>query len=223
MVIGPHVAELSDPSGTLVASTEEVPLMALPISHLPAGRGLMTLDEFIALPEDNSARYELQEGILVVSPRSTRPNQLAIVRLSNQLDAQMPSEWESIVDFEMVVRAEEPAILRVPDLLVTRVDGPSARVTAPEVLLAVEVISPGSRNVDLHLKPVEYADAGIPHYWLIDLFPPAPTITVFGLGAPGDGYVESQTATGELVVSEPFDLRIDIAALVASRASRTSR
>lgn len=184
---------------------------------MPLLRGLMTLDEFIALPEDNSARYELQEGVLVVTPRSARPNQLAVHRLAIQLDAQMPPEWESIIDFEVVVRDTEPGILRVPDLLVTRVDGPSARVAASEVLLAVEVMSPGSRNVDLHLKPAEYAEAGIPHYWLIDLDPPAPTITVFGFGAPGDGYVESQTATGELVVSEPFDLRVDIAALVARR------
>ena len=86
-------------------------------------------------------------------------------------------------------------------------------MAAAEVLLAVEIISPGSRNVDTHLKSVEYAEAGIPHYWLVDLDPPAPTVTVFGLGAPGDGYVESQTTSGELLVTEPFTLRIDVAAL----------
>jgi Uma2 family endonuclease len=96
-----------------------------------------------------------------------------------------------------------------------RVGGPEVRVTAGEVLLAVEIISPGTRNVDNHLKSFEYADAGIPHYWVIDLDPPVPSITVFGLGAPGDGYEESQTATGELAVVEPFPLRIDIDALVA--------
>lgn len=115
------------------------------------------------------------------------------------------------------MRVAGQVALRVPDLLVTRVDGPSARVTAPEVLLAVEVISPGSRDVDLHLRPAEYADAGIPHHRLIDLNPPAPAIAVFGRGAPGDGDMESQTASGELVVSEPFELRIDIAAVVARR------
>ena len=52
------------------------------------------------------------------------------------------------------------------------------------------------------------------YYWLVDLDPPAPTITVFGLGAPGDGYLESQTASGELVVRQPFALRVDIEALV---------
>ena len=39
------------------------------------------------------------------------------------------------------------------------------------------------------------------------------SITVFGLGALGDGYVESQTATGELIVHGPFEMRIDIDAL----------
>ncbi|MBC8091353.1 MAG: Uma2 family endonuclease [Pseudonocardia sp.] len=136
-----------------------------------------------------------------------------------QIDDQIPTDWESIIDFEVVVRRPDPAILRVPDLVVAQVEGPHQRLDAVDVLVAVEIISPGPRNVDLHLKPVEYAEAGIPHYWLIDLSPPVPTVTVFGLGAPGDGYVESQTATGTLGVSEPFDLTIDIDALVARRGS----
>ncbi|GAA0920121.1 hypothetical protein GCM10009559_02520 [Pseudonocardia zijingensis] len=40
---------------------------------------------------------------------------------------------------------------------------------------------------------------------------------MYGLGAPGDGYVESQTATGELVVTEPLEMRIDVDALVDRR------
>lgn len=131
----------------------------------------------------------------------------------------MPLEWESVLDFEVVVRPTEPGIMRVPDVLVTRVVGPHQRLAAAEVLLAAEIMSPGSRNVDQFLKPVEYADAGIPHDWLIDLEPPRPSITVFGLGAPGGGYRESQTATGVLVVAEPFALRIDIDALVARRGA----
>jgi Uma2 family endonuclease len=98
-----------------------------------------------------------------------------------------------------------------------RTDGPENRVLAGEVLLAVEVISPGSRKIDTHMKPFEYAEAGIPHYWVVDLDPPATSITVYGLGAPDDGYVESQTATGELVVQQPFEMRIDIGALIDRR------
>ena len=47
--------------------------------------------------------------------------------------------------------------------------------------------------------------------------PPAPTITAFAHVAPGDGYVESQTAAGELVVSEPFEMRIDVGGLIDLR------
>ena len=184
---------------------------------MPLHQGLMTLEEYDALPEDYSAHYELQEGVLVVSPRGPRKHQRSMVLLAGQIEDQLPVGWECVVDFEVVVRAEEPVILRAPDLVVVPVDGPEKRVTAGEVQLAVEIISPGSRNVDLHLKSFEYADAGIPHYWVIDLDPPIPSITVFGLGAPGDGYQESQTATGELVVAEPFPLRVDLAALVARR------
>lgn len=183
---------------------------------MPVQRGLMTLDEYDALPEDDSVRYELQEGVLVVSPRAIRNHQRALLRIATEVDRQLPSGWEVVIDFEVVVRAEEPATLRAPDLVVVRKGGPQKRIAAAEVLLAVEIISPGSRNVDTHLKAFEYADAGIPHYWLVDLDPPAPSLTAFGLGAPGDGYRESQRATGELVVAEPFALRIDVAGLVES-------
>ncbi len=189
--------------------------MAMPLRH-PGS--LMTLDEWIALPEDNTYRYELQEGVLLVSPRPVRRHQLAAQRLSQQLDGQLPVDWESVLDMEVVVRAEHPPIVRVPDVVVTRVGGPEDRLAASDVLLAVEIIPPGSRNVDLHLKLFEYAEAGIPHYWLVDLDPPAPSITVFHLGAPDDGYVEGPATAGQLVTTVPFDLCIDIPALVATRS-----
>ena len=180
----------------------------------PLHGALMTLEEYDALPEDSSARYELQEGVLVMSPRPIRPHQEALLELALQVRGQVPKGLRCVIAFEVVVQAGPRPILRAPDLVVVPAKSPLKRVDASDVRLAVEIISPGTRNVDLVLKAYEYAEAGIPHYWVVDLDPPAPTITVFGLGAPGDGYRESQTATGELVVSEPFPLRIDIDALV---------
>jgi Uma2 family endonuclease len=184
---------------------------------LPIPRELMTLDEWDALPEDNSAHYELQEGVLVVSPKPARRHQRALMRLASQMERQLPPDWEVLPDFEVVVEAEGPATVRAPDLVIVRADGPESRVAAGDVLLVVEIISPGSRKIDTHMKPFEYSEAGIPHYWVVDLDPPAPSITVYGLGASDDGYVESQTAAGELVVQEPFDLRIDIGVLIDRR------
>jgi Uma2 family endonuclease len=106
----------------------------------------------------------------------------------------------------------------VPDLVITKIGAADSRLVASDVALAVEIISPGSHNVDLHLKPFEYAEAGIPHYWLVDLDPPAPSVTVFHLGAPDDGYVEGPATAGRLVTTVLFDLCIDIPALVAARS-----
>jgi Uma2 family endonuclease len=184
---------------------------------LPIPRELMTLDEWDALPEDTSAHYELQEGVLVVSPKPAKRHQLAVTRLAAQMERQLPLGWEAVPEFEVVVQADGPATVRAPDIVVVRKECPENRVVAAEVLVVVEIISPGSRKTDTHMKPFEYAEEGIPHYWLVDLEPPAPSITVYGLGAPDDGYVESQTATGELVVVEPFEIRIDIGALVERR------
>ncbi|MGH3853296.1 MAG: Uma2 family endonuclease [Pseudonocardiaceae bacterium] len=181
--------------------------MAMP---LPRSGSLMTLDEWVALPEDNSCRYELQAGVLLVSPRPAPQHQQAAYRLARQFDEQLPAGWDFFLDVEVVVRAVHPPIVRVPDLLVTKAGAAGNRLAASDVLLAVEVMSPGSRNVDLHLKSYEYADAGIPHYWLVDLDPPAPSITVFHLGAPGERYVEGPATAGQLHTTVPFELRIDI-------------
>ncbi|WP_232663935.1 Uma2 family endonuclease [Pseudonocardia sp. TRM90224] len=183
--------------------------MVTPIPH-----ELMTLDDWDALPEDNSAQYELQDGVLVVSPKPALRHQEAQLELAVQIRQQLPRDHQVVGDFELVVKAGPPPTVRAPDLIVIPRGGPQKRAETNAVRIAIEIISPGSRSTDKHLKVVEYAEAGIPWFWLVDLDPPAPTITVFGFGAPDDGYVESQTAVGELVVREPFPLRIDIGMLL---------
>ena len=37
------------------------------------------------------------------------------------------------------------------------------------MLVAVEIVSPGSRSADTTAKRIEYADAGIPSYWIVQL------------------------------------------------------
>jgi Uma2 family endonuclease len=183
---------------------------------VPRQGRLLTLDEFVALPEDNSQRYELEEGILVVSPRPVPPHQRVGKRLTHVLDEQMPSGWEAFTELEVVVIDREPATVRVPDVVVIPPDWVHAQVPAAKVLIAVEVISPGSRRKDTLVKPMEYAEAGIPHYWVIDLEPPA-TLTAYILV---DGrYQEAQTVTDELTTLNPFPLQIDVSALVTPRGA----
>jgi Uma2 family endonuclease len=183
---------------------------------VPRQGRLLTLDEFVALPEDNSQRYELEEGILVVSPRPVPPHQRVGKRLTHILDEQMPSEWEAFTELEVVVIDREPATVRVPDVAVIPPDWVHAQVPAAKVLIAVEVISPGSRRKDTLVKPMEYAEAGIPHYWVIDLEPPA-TLTAYVLV---DGrYQEAQIVTDEYTTLDPFPLQIDVSALITPRGA----
>lgn len=69
-------------------------------------------------------------------------------------------------------------------------EGAQESYSAADALLAVEVLSPGTRRVDLVMIRSEYADAGIPHYWIVDLG----VSTLEALAFSGDGY-ESVTAT----------------------------
>jgi Uma2 family endonuclease len=79
------------------------------------------------------------------------------------------------------------------------------------VLVAVEVVSPGSYRTDQIIKRGEYADAGIPHYWIIDLDPP--TSLVAAQLAGGFGYQDAGATTGTFATDVPFPVELDLAAL----------
>jgi Uma2 family endonuclease len=168
---------------------------------------LLTLEEFDALPEDDSARYELQEGVLVVSPRPLNPHQEAMAELLVQLRTGLPPGWTSITEPDVVIG---PATVRIPDLVVARRPLPDRMLRASELALAVEIISPGSRNLDRVLKAYEYAQAGIPQYWVVDL--EEPSIVVFTLGP--EGYTAGEPVTEELRATldldGPVELVIDL-------------
>jgi Uma2 family endonuclease len=83
---------------------------------------------------------------------------------------------------------------------------------AADVVLAVEVLSPGSRRLDRVLKRAEYADAGIPHHWIVDLDEPASLIACHLAGE--FGYVEDGAVTGVFRTTEPFPVEINLDALL---------
>lgn len=177
---------------------------------------LLTVEEFAALPEDNSRRYELQEGLLIVSPRATSLHQQVALHLQMSLYGQLPDGWRVAADMELVVT--EPGFMagvRVPDVVIAPADVVKAnlsRFTADQILVAVEIISPGSRRTDTVVKPVEYANAGIPYYWVIDMDPP---LSLAAYHLAGDfGYQEAPAVTGTFRTMEPFPLEVDLTTLL---------
>lgn len=62
------------------------------------------------------------------------------------------------------------------------------------------------------IKRVEYADAGIPHSWIVDLDEPVSLTTCHLAGSPG--YQDSGATTGVFSTTEPFPVRVDLDALL---------
>jgi Uma2 family endonuclease len=134
----------------------------------------ITLQEWEALPEDSANKLEVAEGMLVMSPRPLMRHQKAGMRLGTLFDTQLPREFTGVTDTEVLL-TYEPLTIRAPDVIVTRselVDSDEPRCRASDVLLAVEILSIGTRRVDRVLKFSEYAEAGISQYWIVDLDEP---------------------------------------------------
>lgn len=191
------------------------------MTALPQPGRLLTIAEYAALPEDDQYRWELLEGNLTMAPSPTPLHNYASGRLLIQLQDQLPEHLVVIQDVDVDLRlapSDQPGSARRPDLIVVeraafdRVRRDRGILGAGEVRLVIELVSPGSRRTDRVTKHGEYADAGIPHYWIIDLDAP-PTLVACHL-AEGFGYQDSPAAVGSFEAWEPFPVRIDLTALV---------
>ena len=157
---------------------------------------LIDLAEWEALPEDGSARYELVEGVMVVSPRPVFRHQDIVFELCRQLRDHLAGGLTALPEVELVVDDGGdggPATVRVPDLVVVPASlvAERARGGAGDVVAVLEVLSPGTRRTDRVAKLAEYAEVGIPHYVIVD---PEGPITEFVLD--GEAYCLVATHRG---------------------------
>jgi Uma2 family endonuclease len=171
---------------------------------------LLTLTEWEALPEDSAVRYELMEGTLQVTPRPTPLHQLAMLQLGAELNRQLPAELTAVPDVDVLIDGVFPPTVRAPDVVVVStatIERRPPRFDAADVLLAVEIISPGTRRTDRVIKPSEYAEAGIRHYWLVDLDPPV-SLTAYLL--VGGGYELDFEGSGRISIGSPAVVQLDL-------------
>ncbi|MFD3595068.1 Uma2 family endonuclease [Nocardia sp. NPDC058640] len=177
----------------------------------------ISIVEFDALPCDNSHRYEIENGLLLVSQRPTSRVSRAINRLLIQLDSQLPEEWEAFAGIEAELTGKSPR--RVPDVVVAPVDiDDQPRIRSDQIALAVEIATSGESAVrDYSIKAGEYAANRIAHYWVIDLIDTESVgLTIYTLDDTGE-YRITPRATGTVHVPEPFPLTIDLNALTGRR------
>ena len=157
----------------------------------------LTLAQFDALPDDGM-RHELLDGRLLVTPGPRDEHQRAAGVCYGRLLRACPADMEVFFapsDF----RPNNKTCLQ-PDLMVWHED--QARRT---LILAVEVLSPSTRSVDLVTKRHAFEKAGVASYWIID--PDELVLTVLELV---DGrYVERTFKDDEAFeAARPFPVRI---------------
>ncbi len=178
---------------------------------------LLTAAEYLEIGEIEPGYSELVEGRLLMSPSPVPLHNIACSRMWASLDRQLPAPFAVVQDIDVdleLVPPDEPGSVRRPDVVVVRaealdrVERDGGVIRAAEVVVAVEVVSPGSRRVDLVAKRHEYAEAGIPHYWIVDLSRP---VTLVPCHLAGEfGYADDGAVTGTFTATTPFPVTIDL-------------
>jgi Uma2 family endonuclease len=179
---------------------------------LPDDRPL-TIDDLYLLPNDGN-KYELDDGVLVVSPSPAIKHQLVVHRLSLVLAGTCPPDLAILPGPGVEISRTQ---YREPDLAVvefSQLRFDDETVTRPP-LLAVEVASPSTAIYDRNRKKDVYAKFGIESYWIVKPDRQEPSVTAFELIAGEYRQVAEVTGDGVFRAARPFACEIVPAELVA--------
>jgi Uma2 family endonuclease len=138
--------------------------MAMPLP-LPT----FTTDDLRDFPEDGQ-RYELLEGVLLVTPAPGSAHQVVLSRIVGAIQSYLATSQEAYVVSPGEIEIA-PKTLLEPDLLVfpaTYAPGTAWRKIRGW-WLAAEVFSPSSRVYDREYKRDAYLSLGVREAWLVDL------------------------------------------------------
>lgn len=166
-------------------------------------------EDYLALPDD-WRRVELLDGALLMSPNPSVRHQRLSLRLAMALERVRPAEVEVLEGVN--VRLASGRIV-IPDLVVAwnSAEDDIRVIDAVDVLLAVEIVSPGSVATDRAIKPPLYAQAGIQTYLRIERAGPTAHVLHLHEGQ----YVQESSGT-TLRLTQPFPVEVDLAALLSA-------
>ena len=168
----------------------------------PAGRIVLTYEDYCALPNDGR-RYEILEGELAVTPSPNRAHQRVSRNFLFMLHTHV-REWNlgEVFSAPFDVILEKTSVV-VPDLLFVSRDRLGVVTDrgvegAPDLI--VEIVSPGTARRDRVEKAQLYARHGVPHYWLVD--PDAHSIEAFELA--GGQYRRTAHVAADVTFTPPL-------------------
>lgn len=163
-----------------------------------------TVDDLETMPDDGN-RYELIDGMLVVSPAPGRRHQKMAYRLFSVLEAECPDELD-VIGAPFAVRPSQTTELQ-PDVLVGRDQDFTDKLLPTAPVLAVEIFSPSSVLNDLNNKKAAYQRMGVRSYWVID--PEEPSLVAFELDDAGVYRTVAEVkGTDAFEATLPFPVRI---------------
>jgi Uma2 family endonuclease len=139
------------------------------VERPPAGKIVLTYDQYCALPDDGR-RYELLEGELYMTPAPSTQHQRIVMRLSailfthvqqRQLGDVLPSPIDVLLSPLTVVQPDLAFVSQDRRAIITE----RAIEGAPD--LVIEILSPTTAEHDRIRKAQLYSRYGVPHYWII--------------------------------------------------------
>lgn len=176
--------------------------MTLMAMYPPSGP--YTVEDLEAMPDDGR-RYELIDGLLLVSPTPIPRHQKVVAKLVARMDPVCPDDMH-VFPAPLAVRPSGKTELQ-PDLLVCRDEDLTEKRLVAAPLLAVEVLSPSTASNDFISKRDAYQRMGTPSYWIID--PEAPRIMIFELDGHGDYQLVADVKDDDAFDAErPFPVRV---------------
>lgn len=128
-----------------------------------------TVDDLEQFPDDGN-RYELLDGVLLVTPGPRLAHQVVVSRLAALLTVALQTPgYAHVVSPGAVVLL--PLTQLEPDILLYPARFPPTGTWADisEHWLAVEVLSRSSRVYDREFKRDAYLDLGVQEVWLVDI------------------------------------------------------
>lgn len=157
------------------------------------------------MPDDGN-RYELLEGELVVSPSPRPLHQIISMELAVLLHGRCPNDLLVLaapLDVEL-----DPSSILIPDIVVVAQDQLDERGVVGAPLLAVEILSPGTRGRDLVRKKRLYERAGVAAYWIVDAEDDAVSVTAWELRDGGYEVVAAIAGDEEWIAEVPFEVAV---------------
>lgn len=151
------------------------------VSKSPTSTSKLSIEAFLRYDDGSQTHYELKDGVLIdMGAESTINTLISGFLFAAFLQMGLPSY--RIGFKQWIAVSSEAATARDPDLLIhspasfAAIEGTSQallKADAPAPLLVVEVVSPGKpgeANYDRDYvdKRQEYAERGIPEYWIVD-------------------------------------------------------